>query len=191
MEPAVIPHRTEGLGLVMRCWERDDLAAMHDAVQRNVDHLRPWLAWIAHEPLPLDDRASLIETFEAERTLGGDAVYAIVQDGEVVGGCGLHRRAGPDSLEVGYWVDHRHVRQGIATRATALLTDLAFTVPGIEHVEVLHAESNARSSGVPRAAGFERVGVRTPTRDRGPAELGADVVWRVARRDWLRRAYEG
>lgn len=191
MEPAVIPERTEGRGLVLRCWERDDAAAMHDAVQRNLEHLRPWLAWIAHEPLSPDDRANLIETFEAQRTAGGDAVYAILQDGTVVGGCGLHRRAGPDTLEVGYWVDHRHLGQGIATRATVLLTDLAFTLPGIEHVEVLHAESNPRSAGVPRAAGFERVGVRSPDRDRGPAEQGDDVVWRVGRPDWLGRTYDG
>ena len=34
-----------------------------DAVTHSIDHLRPWMPWIAHEPMSAEQRAELITTW--------------------------------------------------------------------------------------------------------------------------------
>lgn len=59
----------------------------------------------------------------------------IFRDGAAVGSCGLHRRVGPGGLEIGYWIHPAVLRRGLATEAARLLTDAAFSVPGIDRVD--------------------------------------------------------
>jgi RimJ/RimL family protein N-acetyltransferase len=62
--------------------------------------------------------------------------------------CGLHTRLGAHRLEIGYWVDVRHTRRGVATLARAALTELALTTPELTVVEIHHDQATlpARSS---------------------------------------------
>jgi RimJ/RimL family protein N-acetyltransferase len=186
-----LPERVERGGLLLRRWNPWDAAVLHAAVSANVDHLRPRMAWIAREPLSLEDRVALLREWEGDWRAGGDAIYGIFAagrpDGPGLGSCGLHRRIGPDGLEIGYWVDRHHLRQGIATRAVAALTDLAFTVPGIDRVEIPHDIENVASRGVPAGLGYTVVGERSADRDLAPADTGTDLVWRLDRHDWLLR----
>lgn len=184
-----LPERTEARGLRLRRWRPADAPLQHDLVVRNVEHLRPRMAWIADEPLGVDDRRGLIEGWEREWLDGGDAYYVILDagDGSALGSCGLHRRIGPAGLEVGYWVDAGHLRRGVATRAAGALTDLAFTVAGIDVVEIPHDRENVASRGVPAKLGFSLVGDRPAQRPLAPADTGTDTLWRVTRAQWVRR----
>ncbi|MBV9804404.1 MAG: hypothetical protein JO130_14485, partial [Solirubrobacterales bacterium] len=50
-----------------------DAEALGRAVLESAEHLRPWMAWIAEEPVPLERRrARIVEWAEAWRG-GGDA----------------------------------------------------------------------------------------------------------------------
>jgi len=171
--------------LELRRWVPDDAAVLHEVIIRNVDHLRPRMPWIAAEPLVVADRRDLIEKWELAWRAGGDAVFAIRRDGVALGACGLHRRLGPGGLEIGYWVDVDHQRQGIATAATEALTNLAFTVSDIDRVEIHHDVTNLASARIPQKLGYVRlldlVGVE---RALAPADIGTDCVWRVTRVDW-------
>lgn len=181
-----MPEGTEGSGLVIRRWRPADAPALHEAVAASVEHLRPYMAWIGFEPLDVADRVELIERWDDEWFHGGDAVYGIFRDGVVVGGSGLHRRIGPDALEIGYWVHVDHVGQGVATDASRALTDLAFTLEGIERVEIHHDVTNAASRRVPEKLGFARIGEAASGRDeQAPAETGTDAIWRMTREAWL------
>ena len=73
---------------------------------------------------------------------------------EVIGGSGLHRRRGPHGLEIGYWVHIDHTRCGYASEVAAAMTTTAFTIDGIERVEIHHDKANVASAGVPRRLGF-------------------------------------
>lgn len=159
---------------------------MRAAIEASLDHLRPWMAWVPLEPLSDHDRAELIETWEQDWSAGGDAVYGAFHDGVVVGGCGLHRRRGPDILEIGYWVDVDHVRRGYATELAAGLTAAAFGVEAIERVEIHHDKANVASAGIPRALGFERGRERSDER-LAPAEVGIDCAWSITRARWAER----
>jgi ribosomal-protein-serine acetyltransferase len=182
-----LPERLVGSdGLVLRRWVREDAAQLVEAVSDSLEHLRPWMPWIANEPSSVEDRRALIETWHEEWLAGGDLVLGMFVDGAVAGGCGLHHRIGPGGLEIGYWTARRFLRQGIATRAAALLTDAAFAQPGIDRVEIHHDQANVASGGVPRRLGFRLV--RTgPDEIQAPGESGISCEWQITREEWRRR----
>ena len=184
-----LPEQVQGEGVILRRYRDTDTEAMHALVSANVEHLRPWMGWISFEPLTVEDRRELVATWEQEWAAGGDLTVGIWLDGDLVGGAGLHRRIGPGGLEIGYWVGTAYVGRGIATAAARALTDLAFTVEGIEAVEIHHDASNLASRRIPEKLGFERWGRVGPNRPlRGTAETGVDDVWRMTRTAWLRPA---
>lgn len=183
-----LPTTTGRDGLVLRTWTEADVPAMAEAVAASTEHLRPYMAWIAHEPMASDARTELVARWDREQRAGGDVVFGIWRDDEVVGSCGLHRRIGPGGLEIGYWVHADHVGRGIATTASHALTDLAFTVDGIEVVEIRHDVTNAASRRVPEKLGFAWVGEVPPNRTEvAPAETGVDGLWRTTRATWPTR----
>ncbi|QXC59874.1 GNAT family N-acetyltransferase [Aquihabitans sp. G128] len=184
MEP--LPLATASDCLVVRAWAPDEAPALHAAVVASTEHLRPWMPWIAHEPLAVEERRAMIEGWRSEAADGGDVVYGMWAEGAVVGGCGLHRRLGPGGVEIGYWVHADHVGRGVATEASRLLTELAFTVADIEVVEVHHDVANAASARVPEKLGFVRVAdISVPAAEpRAPAETGRRGVWRTTRQTW-------
>jgi len=140
--------------------------------------------WIDQEPQTVEQRRRMLVRWEQEWLGGGDALYGVfVDDGAVAGGCGLHHRGGPGTLEIGYWLHPGFLGRGIMTRAARLLTDAAFAIPGIEHVEIHHDRANTASRGIPERLGYELVEERTDPQV-APA-TGVDCVWRVPRSAWL------
>jgi RimJ/RimL family protein N-acetyltransferase len=170
--------------LAIRPWRAGDADALSVAIAESVEHLRPWMSWIAMEPRSLADRQSMIVRWTKERRTGGDMVFGMFIGTVVVGGCGLHRRLGLDGLEIGYWVHAEHARKGHATRAVAMLVALAFSFPEVELVEIHCDQANHASQGVPRKLGFTLVGQQTKS-IQAPNETGVQDVWRTTRSDWL------
>jgi RimJ/RimL family protein N-acetyltransferase len=205
MSPARLPEVVTTPRLILRRWRLADAAVVSRAVEESLDHIRPWMSWAVDEPLSPEARTELMRTFEADWESGGDVVYgALLRDtapGEtapgdgapghrdlevVVGGCGFSRRAGARALEIGYWVHVDHLRRGYATEMAASLTDAAFTVAGVERVEIHHDRANRRSAAVPARLGFTFEGER-PDAEMAPAEVGMDWTWTMARPEWVSR----
>lgn len=169
--------------LLLRLWRLEDLGELAALVTRNVEHLRPWMPWVAAEPLSIRQREELVRGWGRDWAAGGDATYGIFFEGRPVGGTGLHRRRGPTGLEIGYWIDLEHCHRGFATEAARALTTAALTVPGIEFVEIHHDKSNTRSARVPRRLHYTFAG-ESPDQAEAPAEVGIDCAWRMDRADW-------
>lgn len=95
----ILPERIECEGLVLRRWLVSDAELMERAVADSAEHLRPWMAWMAHEPLTLEHRRRWLRRWLAQRerefSQGGDVVLGIFKHDQVAGSCGLHRRRGP------------------------------------------------------------------------------------------------
>jgi RimJ/RimL family protein N-acetyltransferase len=172
-----LPGLIEGEGILLRLWTPGDAQALDRAVRESIEHLRPWMAWIADEPLPLPRRVAMLERWDRDWRAGGDAYYGIFVGAQIAGACGLHRRRGPGVLEIGYWTHPSFLRQGIATTAAGLLTEAALAQPGIATVEIHHDKANLVSAGVPRRLGYRFVG-ETADGKQAPAELGVDCGWR-------------
>ncbi len=171
--------------MAIRPWVGEDARALGNAIGQSLDHLRPWMPWIAVEPRSLVDRQAMIQRWETERRAGGDLVFGMFRGAGVVGSCGLHHRVGRRGLEIGYWVAAAHTRRGYATGAAGMLTSIAFTYPAIEMVEIRVDAANHASAGVPRKLGYTLVD-RVSVPMQAPAETGTRDVWRVHRAEWLR-----
>lgn len=182
-----LPDRVETERLVLRRWLAADVPALGAAIAASLDHLRPWMPWAAGEPVPPADRVRWIEEGERAWEAGGDLVLGmLLADGTVVGGTGFHRRVGPDALEIGYWVHVDHLGRGYATEAARALTTVAFTVPGVERVEIHHDRANAPSRRIPEKLGYRSLG-ETPDRITAPGEVGVDCGWEMTSADWPER----
>lgn len=183
---APLPERTELDGIVARRWEPGDVEALHQALLANLDHLRPWMSWARFEPLTLAQRAEMVDRWDREWRKGGEVVMGIWREEALVGGCGLMPRIGPGALEIGYWVHVDHQGQGIATTAARALTGLAFTVDGIQRVEIHHDANNHASRRVPEKLGYTLVTTTaTPDDPLSPGEAGRDWLWQITRADWI------
>jgi RimJ/RimL family protein N-acetyltransferase len=167
--------------VIVRAWTEDDAEAMEAAYIASRDHLRPWMAWAAEEPMGVTVRRAWIQEQNALEAAGGDRVRgAFLADGTIVGAGGLHARVGPDALEIGYWVHADWTRRGVATALAAALCDEAFSEAGIASVEIHHDVANVASAGVPAKLGFAIVG-DFPEGPRAPADSGIERRWRLTR----------
>ena len=175
------------MDVVVRHWREEDATALARAVVESLDHLRPWMPWAEEEPKSPAARLELIRRWERERMAGGDEFLGIWLDGQLVGGCGLHRRIGPGGFELGYWVHRGFTRRGVATAAARQLCEHAFAAPSTDRVEIHHDRANVASAGVAAALGFERVGERRRA-PQAPADEGVDWIWRLTRAAFEARA---
>lgn len=183
-EPRRLPEQAEGYGVVLRRWRPADAQLLHDAVVESREHLRPWMAWIAQEPVSVERRRAMLELWELEWEHGGGVNYAILVGQQVAGSCGFHKRRGPGVLEIGYWVHPSFARRGVATASARVLTDLAFTLPDVDKVQIHHDKANSASAAVPRRLGYVFAGEK-PDKRSAPAELGIDCTWDITRERWL------
>ena len=94
------------------------------AVGESLEHLRPWMPWIALEPTTLKDREKLLAQWDRDWAKGIQYSFGMFRAGRVVGGAGLMRRIAEDGLEIGYWVHPEFTGRGFATRAAETLTTL-------------------------------------------------------------------
>src|SRR5262249_7370297 len=97
--------------LQLRRWQESDVDAPAAAVRGGPEHLRPWMRWVAAEPLSRSDRLDFIRKTNTDWKAGGDLVVGAFLGDVVVGGSGLHCRRGPTTLEIGYWIHVDHTRQ--------------------------------------------------------------------------------
>jgi len=141
---------------VLRCWDPRDAPLLAAAVEASVEELRPWMPWAADEPTTLEQRVALLRRFRGRFDLGEEFVYGIFESDEsaVVGGTGLHTRAGEHAFEIGYWIRTDLGGRGLATEATAALTRVAFELCAAERVDIRVDPANARSLAIPRKLGF-------------------------------------
>ena len=180
----LFPERVDAGALVLREYVESDAPAVVEAVTANLEHLRPWMPWIAHEPMSVADRVALIRFWRGELRAGTNAIYGIFLDDDLIGGTGYHVRNGPGVVEIGYWLRHDHTGQGFATTSSRALTDHAFTIEGIDRVEIHHDVANRRSEAVPTRLGFRHVRdeVRAP---QAPAETGVMRIWQMTADHWV------
>ena len=170
--------------LVCQRLQPGDDQDLYEAVMASLDHLRPWMPWTrGYTPQTATEFVER-HSGQADQTPVDDAPYVIRdRHGRLLGGCGLHARLGAHRLEIGYWVDVRHTRRGVATLASAALTELALTIPELTVVEIHHDQANLASAAIPAKLGYEHVATCRDTPD-APGEIGIEWQWRMSRADW-------
>ncbi len=179
-------YRLQTPRLVIRCWQPQDATLLQTAVEQSIDHLRPWMPWVHTEPEALQEKINRLRRFRGLFDLGQDFIYGIFNPDEtlVLGGTGLHPRAGEGAREIGYWIHQGHLNQGLATEASAALTKVAFEVEQLRRVEIHCDPDNVRSATVPRKLGFAHEATlrqRTPFLDEHPRDR---MIWSLLATDY-------
>lgn len=149
-------YRIETARLVIRCWNPLDAPLLKQAVDANLEHLRPWMPWINGEPTDIQAKIDTLRYFRGRFDLNQDFVYGVFTPDErrVLGGTGLHTRQGHNAREIGYWIDQEFTRQGLATEVSAALTRVAFEIDKVARVEIHCDPANLASASVPRKLGY-------------------------------------
>jgi RimJ/RimL family protein N-acetyltransferase len=179
----VTPYRIETDRLVLRCYDPEDAPLLKDAVDRSLDHLRPWMPWTPDEPEPLDAVYQRLRDFRAQYDRDENHIMGVFapDDSRLLGGTGLHPRH-EGGLEIGYWVAADAVGQGYATELAAALTRVGFACFDVDRVEIRVDPANARSERVPAKLGFTK---EATLRRRLPSKSGSELrdanVWTIFR----------
>jgi RimJ/RimL family protein N-acetyltransferase len=162
----------------------DEAPTLTRLVAQNRDHLRPWMPWASGEPGEEAQGGFVTGSMAdwAARTAFGFWIRE-EPSGDMVGCAGLHRRDGPTSVEIGYWVSAHRARRGYATASARALTSAAFGLPGITRVEIHCDVANAPSAGVPRRLGY-RLDRIEDVPLAAPGETGRQMVWTVDAGTW-------
>ncbi len=189
MVTARLPERIEDGPFVLRLWRHEDVEGLHQAINQNLDHLAPWMAWISLEPLTLGQRTVQIEEWQTMWQAGAATPMAMLFEDEIVGGTGYVRREGHGATEIGYWVHVAHLGRGYALRSARLLTEAAFEVVGLQAIEIHHDKANVHSARIPPRLGYQWAGEQADDIV-APGEIGIDCTWRLTRRQWQARAPE-
>ncbi len=175
---SLLPNALSAGSLDLQRWRPKHRDGMLAAVEASFPELHRWMPWAATMPTA-DDLSTVLG--EGETAFDGDREwsYALVEpdSGEVVGSAGLHRRAGPGTIEIGYWVRSDRTGRGYATAAARALAEAAFTyLDDVERVEIRMDAGNAASAAVPPKLGFRLLGGES--RDLlAPAHTGGGLVW--------------
>lgn len=150
------PERIEHPRFVLRCRDEADAPRFRDVIDRNLDRLRRFMPWARHEPQPVEVLAARIRDAREKFTRGEEWQFGIFSPDEsrVLGAIGLHRGAGPGTMEIGFWLCRSAEGQGIVSEATRILTNLALTGLGATRVEIRCDVRNERSAAVPRRLGY-------------------------------------
>ena len=85
-------------------------------------------------------------------------------------------------MEICYWLAVGHTGRGLATRAAAALTRVAFASDDIERVDIRCERRNVASARVPERLGYQAV----ETIVDGTADL---VIWRLTRAEVTRQPW--
>jgi RimJ/RimL family protein N-acetyltransferase len=122
--------------------------------------------------MSVDETVQLLRTFRGDFDLDTNYTYGVFASDEsrLLGGCGLHPRGGPDSLEIGYFVRADSVGQGYATETAAALTRVGFEICGLVRVDLQIEPDNEQSLKIPKKLGFTHEGTlrrRLDPRDDG------------------------
>lgn len=155
-EATIPPDQILTKDLVIRRYCREDSVALHDSITTSLEHLRPWMEWIKHEPQSIEQREVLISDWNDMWRSGTDYTMAVLFGDVFVGSTGLHFRGDSDVVEIGYWMDVRYTGRGFAKQVVDTLTSLAFDLwAHVNRVEI-HVDVNNESSNlVAERAGYE------------------------------------
>jgi ribosomal-protein-serine acetyltransferase len=163
--------------VTLRRWRQTDAVALHQVVMESLEHLRPWMAWVA-DGYSMAAATEFVTATANDWATGTAYNYAIFAQGRLAGAASLMARIGSGGLEIGYWLHPAYTGRGVATRTASLLATEAFRV-GVQRVEIVTDVANFRSAAVPRRLGFTELERRSPQEPLTPGEDGVDIVWRL------------
>ena len=136
-----------------------DVQEHFEVIDRNRDHLGPWLPWV---PLvrAARDVARFIAVSQAAWQGRHELACALRLHGRIVGGIGIvHADHENECVSLGYWLDHELCGQGLMTTAVQAMTTWCLTDHAQHRVQIQAAVDNVASRRIPERLGFTQEGL--------------------------------
>jgi RimJ/RimL family protein N-acetyltransferase len=151
-----LPYRILTARLLLRCWEPGDAAALKDAIDTSLDHLRAWMPWAHQEPESIDQKTERIIGFRTAFAERKCLIYGIFRriDTRLLGCISINWRVATDVVDLGYWLRAGAENNGYATEATVGCLTASFFCLGMPVAEIFCDPLNRRSAAIPRRIGF-------------------------------------
>jgi RimJ/RimL family protein N-acetyltransferase len=145
----------------LRRFRLEDVPSVYNAIRESMLQLSAWMVW-AHPDYSMEDTRAFVLKCGPGWEKGEQYSFAIVdlQDGQLLGSVGLsavNRAHGFANL--GYWVNTRKTRHGVATTATRMAAQFSFETLALNRVELLVPSANVASQRVAEKAGAKREGL--------------------------------
>jgi ribosomal-protein-serine acetyltransferase len=175
---AALPEVITAGPVELRRWRVAHLDPVLAAISVSLPELQRWLPWARAMPSD-DEELAVLEAGEADFDADLEWAYLLFEkgSGEIVGGAGLHRRGGPGTVEIGYWVRSDRTGRGYATAAAHALTEAVFThLAQVDQIEIHMDPANRASAAIPPKLGYAMVESRHPT-PVASGHTGGDLVW--------------
>ena len=179
---AMLPDMLTAGAVELRRWRPSHLDQLMEAVAASLPELRRWMPWAQTMPTEAE-QLDVLRAGEVAFDTGAEWNYLLFAPGTdtVVGGAGLHPRAGPGGIEIGYWVRSDRTGRGYAAAAAGALSEAAFAhLEGIVRVEIKVDRANRASAAVPPKLGFRLVG-HEAREVLAPGHSGEGLVWALDR----------
>lgn len=137
--------------LFLRALKGSDAVAIQALLEKNREHMIPWVPWAKDEPESVEEKRRKIRAWRGEFYLDQKYVYGIYENkDEVLVGIGfLFGRQGIGTLEIGYIIDFDVSGRGYATECTYALTKLSFDELNTLKVYIICDSGNQASARVP------------------------------------------
>lgn len=147
-------------GYLIRELVLDDAPALAAAYVRNRDHLKPWDPSREESFFTEAGQTASVVGQLASVTAGQQGAWVITRGDDIVGRVNLNNviMSVLRSSSVGYWVDHAHLRRGLATASVRFAVEEA-RKSGLHRVEAGTLVDNTASQSVLLRCGFELYGV--------------------------------
>lgn len=155
------PPLTDGV-VTLRPWNEDDVDALIDGIDGDLE-IAQWLELIP-QPYREPEARAWIAAVRSMWREGLASPFAIIVDGEAVGGCGINWLERDQGVgDIGYWIRRDARGHGYVTRAVQLAARWAFEC-GCERLQLRADSENETSLRVAERAGFLREGVQRSAR---------------------------
>jgi RimJ/RimL family protein N-acetyltransferase len=159
--PVPDPPLTDGV-VTLRPWSEEDVDAIVEAIDGDPE-ITTWLELIP-QPYREPEAKAWIAAAAAMWREGTASPFAVIADGEVVGGCGVNWIDREQAVgDIGYWIRIDARGRGYVTRAVQLAARWAFAC-GCERLQLRADAENEASLRVAERAGFKREGVQRAAR---------------------------
>ena len=174
--------------LILRGWREDDAEEFLRVT--NTPAVMRWLGGVMN----ISAQAAQIARILESQKRNGFCFWIVerIEDGAVLGFCGLKRADAPDStvageIEIGWRLREDAWGQGYANEAAQAALDLAFTRFEAERVVALTVPGNSASLGLMARLGLARRTDLDYEDSRFGPDLNPTIIHAITRDDWTQR----
>lgn len=141
--------------LLLRMLRTSDADGLQQLLERNREHMIPWVPWAKDEPESVEMKKLKIRIWKGEFYHDDKYVYGVFNSNQLLIGLAfMFKRQGTGTLEIGYIIDHHHSGKGFASECTYALTKLGIQYLKTDKMLIICNSKNKASARIPEKLGY-------------------------------------